>query len=124
MANLSGKYETLIPVTTEDGVKPVGETVELTHEDAEVFLARGFVKETESASPGKVVEPDEQDNTPDDDGAAELTVSEGAGREELIAAGYIADSDVRVASDKELLTLDGINKTKLEKIRDAVPITR
>lgn len=44
MADLSGKYETLIPVTTEDGVKPVGETVELSHEDAEGFLRRGFVE--------------------------------------------------------------------------------
>lgn len=50
MADLSGKYEVVIPVATEDGIKPVGETVELSQADAEIFLRRGFVKKPERKS--------------------------------------------------------------------------
>lgn len=44
MADLAGKYEVIIPVTTSEGSKAVGESVQLSGEDAKVFLARGFVK--------------------------------------------------------------------------------
>lgn len=64
MADLSGKYEVVVPVVTEDGIKPMRETVELTHEDAETFLRRGFVKEhkrpQQSSGRSKKSEPGEE----------------------------------------------------------------
>lgn len=62
MAEFSGKYEVVVPIVTEDGIKPVGEAIELTHEDAETFLRRGFVRESQPAP----------DDTPEDDTPEDL----------------------------------------------------
>ena len=54
MANdLSGTYEALIPVATEEGTKQPGEKVKLSHEDAETFLRREFVKKPEKKRASK-----------------------------------------------------------------------
>ena len=51
MANdLSGTYEAIVPVATAEGTKPAGEKVKLSHEDAEIFLRRGFVKKPQRKS--------------------------------------------------------------------------
>ncbi len=44
------KYEAIIPVRNDGIVTPVGELVELSHDDAEIFLRRGFVKKPEKSS--------------------------------------------------------------------------
>lgn len=115
---MAKSYEVVVPVVVEQNKPPVptGEYVELNDQDAELFLRRGFVKEPEG---GKQESSNEQPNE-----APGLTVPEGSGREELIAAGYIADSDVRDTDDDTLLAIDGIGKATLERIRKAVPNTK
>lgn len=105
---MAKSYEALIPVAVESGKPPVqpGETVELNETDAEVFLRRGFVKEIDTSG--------EADSYPD------LSVTEDAGRERLIASGYTSDAEVRAASDEDLLAVSGIGEAKLEKIRAAL----
>jgi hypothetical protein len=98
-------YEAVIPIRSSGSVTPPGETAELSRKDAEIFLHRGFVKETEQSG----------------DNADELSVSSDAGREALVDAGYDTDDKVRAATDDELLALDGVGAKTLEKIREAVP---
>lgn len=106
--NLAGEYEVVLPITVDPAEGPVSSgTVELSHEDALVFLARGFVREPSGSSPVG-------DETPD------LTVPASAGRVELIDAGYVSDEQVRAATDEQLLAIDGIAEGKLAKIRAAL----
>lgn len=44
------KYEVVVPISGEGGASKPGETVELSGEEAKLFLARGFVKEPEKSS--------------------------------------------------------------------------
>lgn len=107
--NLAGEYEVVLPITVDPKEGPVTSgTVELSHEDAEVFLRRGFVRESTASSPS---------NTED---YPDLTVPASAGRTELIEAGYVADEQVRSATDEQLLAIDGIAEGKLAKIRQAL----
>lgn len=116
-SDLSGIYEAVLPVSTKDRLVPAGGEVKLSHEDAEIFLARGLVRESESGSA------QQRDDSGGNlgDGADELSVTPDAGREALLEAGYTADEEVRAASDDDLLALDGIGQGRLAKIREILP---
>ena len=46
------EYEAVLTVQTQEGPVAPGGTVELSEQDAEVFLARGFVRELDGSGDG------------------------------------------------------------------------
>ena len=110
--DLSGTYEIVLPITLDPGEGPKTEgTVELSHEDAEAFLARGFVKEPES-------EEQEEAGGAENPGLASL---DAVTRNLLVEAGLDTDEAVRVATNEAILDIEDVGEGRLAKIREALP---
>lgn len=77
-----------------------------------------FAEELRSSEPTITGQESHEDGGAREDDPVALSVPDGAGRDELLAAGYDTDEKVRAASDEDLLSVDGIGEKKLEKIRE------
>ena len=108
--DMSGTYEVVLPVTLDAADGPVSEgTVELSHEDAEAFLARGLVRAPEGS---------ERQQETDEPGLDSL---DAATRNLLVEAGFDTDEKVRAATDDALLDIEDVGSGRLAKIREALP---
>ena len=118
MASAKKKYEILhgIRLGEETGTQTEG-VVELTDEDAAVFLDREAIR----LLPGQdAPEPDEdadRGTPPASPETAALSVPPEHGRDQLVANGFDSDEKVRDASDEDLLAVDGIGPGRLKQIR-------
>jgi hypothetical protein len=125
--DLSGAYEVVLPITLDGAQGPVaaGNTVDLDHEDAALFLARGFVRK-----PGNPLPPATASTLSETPGVATAGVPattdapqpgldrlDAATRAVLASAGFDAAEKVLAASDQDLLAIDGIGPGRLKQIR-------
>ena len=118
--NLSGTYEVVLPITLDAAAGPVteGGTVDLGHEDAALFLSRGFVRR-----PGNPVPPATSTALAETPGVSAAGAQPGldrlddATRAALASAGFDSDDKVRAASDQDLQSIDGIGPGRLKQIR-------
>lgn len=112
------KYEILhgIRLDEETGTQTEG-VVELTDEEAAVFLDREAVR----LIPGqKAPEPDEdadRGTSPASPETAALSVPPEHGRDLLVAGGFDSDEKIKAAPDANLLAVDGIGPGRLKQIR-------
>lgn len=139
--DLSGTYEVVVPVTLDAAKGPVTEgTVDLGHDDAALFLARGFVCEpNDRTAPTVQTQPvpptltEVRDTPPGPSGAGGTPETNGEGDAsaslvELVGegpAGALADKGVttveqaQAATDEDLDAIEGVGKKTIEKIRAA-----
>ena len=123
--DLSGTYEVVLPITLDAAAGPVteGGTVDLDHEDAALFLSRGFVRK-----PGNPLPPATSTALAETPGAPAMGPTpppgldrlDDATRAVLASAGFDSDEKVRAASDDDLLKVDGIGPGRLKQIRTDV----
>ena len=112
------KYEILhgIRLDEETGTQTEG-VVELTDEDAAVFLDREAVR----LLPGQdAPEPDEdadRGTPPESPERATLSVTPEHGRDLLVAGGFDTDEKIKAAPDANLLKVEGIGPGRLRQIR-------
>jgi hypothetical protein len=112
------KYEILhgIRLDEETGTQTEG-VVELTDEEATVFLDREAVR----LIPGqKAHEPEEaadRGTPPASPETATLSVPPEHGRDLLVAGGFGSDEKIKAAPDANLLAVDGIGPGRLKQIR-------
>ena len=120
--DLSGTYEVVLPITLDaaKGPEAPGGTVDLGHEDAALFLSRGFVRK-----PGNPLPPATSTALAETPGAPAMTPMpppgldrlDAATRAVLASAGFDTDEKVRAASDQDLQAIDGIGPGRLKQIR-------
>ena len=118
MASAKKKYEVLHGITPDEEGGTITEgVVELTDEEAAVFLDREAVR----LLPGQdAPEPDQnadRGTPPESPETSVLSVPPEHGRDGLVAAGFDSDEKVRAASDEDLLAVDGIGPGRLKQIR-------
>lgn len=137
-ADLSGTYEVVLPITLNAAEGPITDgTVELGHDDAATFLARGFVREpndrtaptvtTQPVSP-TLTEVRDTGTPPVPGEAGGIALPEGDLVEVFGAdtggilsdAGYATVAEVQAATDEVLIGIDGIGPKRLEGIREAL----
>lgn len=122
--DLSGSYEVVLPITLDpaEGPKTDG-TVELGHDDAALFLSRGFVRK-----PGNPVPPATSTALSETPGVSATPATppasqpgldqlDAATREALASAGFDSDAKVRAAEDATLMSINGVGEATVRKIR-------
>ena len=118
MASAKKKYEVLHGITPDEERGTITDgVVELTDEEAAVFLDREAVRLLPGQDEPEPTEDADRGTPPASPETSVLSVPPEHGRDQLVASGFDSDEKVRAASDKELLAIDGVGPGRLKQIR-------